>query len=298
MRLGFLYFSATSGLVSSDKAALATFGSLHSRLWRSLGTSTIKLLHCHGDGRDGREYWVCFFPSICDIMLTRYRPIASAVILPNPSNRKPSPPPTKRRQSSVSDQDSASKRPRLSFDGSAQPPSLESPSDVRQTQDSNQERRRISVVEEKKRGQRLFGGLLSTLSQSAPNRQQHRRQDIEKKQVERARAQKAEDEVKRKERLAELSIVRKDEQVKWDEQSVRKTTIDLNMKLTPSQMKIRHDSVRAQAQFLGTKARPKIVCCFSHLLREIINPCSTISHGNFYQNSLHVLSSKTQMLNY
>ena len=86
--------------------------------------------------------------------------------------------------------------------------------------DQNAERRKSTVQEERKRGQRLFGGLLSTLSQSTPNGQQKRRQEIEKRQKEKAKQQKAADEIRRGERLAKLKEVRKAEQIKFDQKSV------------------------------------------------------------------------------
>lgn len=87
----------------------------------------------------------------------------------------------------------------------------------------DRERPRRPVVnkeEERKRGKRLFGGLLSTLSQTTSNSQQKRRQEIEKRQQEKFAKQKAEDDSLRNERLAKLSIVRKIEQVRFDEQVV------------------------------------------------------------------------------
>lgn len=75
--------------------------------------------------------------------------------------------------------------------------------------------------EEKKRGKRLFGGLLSTLSQTTSNSQQKRRQEVEKKQQERAAKQRTEDDKRRSERLAKLDKTRKVEQIRFDEQVVR-----------------------------------------------------------------------------
>jgi hypothetical protein len=86
--------------------------------------------------------------------------------------------------------------------------------------DNTQDRRKSSVQEEKKRGQRLFGGLLSTLSQSTPNGQQKRRLEIEKRQAERAKQQKLDDETRKAEKLAKLNEIRKTEQIKFDEESV------------------------------------------------------------------------------
>jgi len=175
-------------------------------------------------------------------------PIASVVIIPDPEELQP-PPPSKRRQSSTSE--SSSKRPRLSEDASTGSPIVlrESPPPIDSsrissgiTRDPLQERRKSSVQEERKRGQRLFGGLLSTLSQSTPNGQQKRRLEIEKRQQEKVKQQKADDEVRRAEKLAKLKAVRKAEQVKFDEESMR----------------IRHSNILAIAQFLSTKAQPKL----------------------------------------
>ena len=147
-----------------------------------------------------------------------------------PEVEPPKSPTTKRRQSSVSN--STAKRPRLSLDARSRSPSAihESPKSIKpdehalpekdQARDPNQERRKSSVVEERKRGQRLFGGLLSTLSQSTPNGQQKRRLEIEKRQQEKAKQQKAADEVRRAEKLANLKAIRKAEQIKFDEESV------------------------------------------------------------------------------
>lgn len=155
------------------------------------------------------------------------------MILPEPE--EPNSPRTKRRQSSASD--TASKRPRLSNDGDAESPStlgaspqaIESlkresslgrtESDVKPSQ-PKQDRLKSAAQEEKKRGQRLFGGLLSTLSQRTPNGQQKRRLEIEKRQADRAKQQRLDDETKQAENLASLKKIRKAEQIKFDEESV------------------------------------------------------------------------------
>lgn len=181
-------------------------------------------------------------------------PISSAVIFPEPEI--PHSPRTKRRQSSGSE--TAAKRPRLSEDGSAQSPStlraspqatdsIKREPSVKVEPDEiptqpNQDRRKSSVQEEKKRGQRLFGGLLSTLSQSTPNGQQKRRLEIEKRQADRAKQQKLDDEARKAEKIAKLKEIRKAEQIKFDEQSMR----------------IRHSNMLAMANFLCTKSQPKI----------------------------------------
>jgi hypothetical protein len=75
--------------------------------------------------------------------------------------------------------------------------------------------------EEKKRGKRLFGGLLSTLNQTASSTHQKKRLEIERRQREKAQQQKVEDDKHRSAKLASLQNFRKIDQVKFDEQVVR-----------------------------------------------------------------------------
>ena len=166
-------------------------------------------------------------------LLKLYSPVASAVIIPE-SIADTSNPPKRRRQSPLASSPSSSKRLRLSeqADGqnskpsptasepTAQSPDL--PNEIPVQSNAKPDRHKISALEERKRGQRLFGGLLNTLSQSAPSGQQKRRQDIEKKQAERAKLQKHDDEVRMKENADVLHSKRKREQVKFDERSVSK----------------------------------------------------------------------------
>lgn len=81
-------------------------------------------------------------------------------------------------------------------------------------------RRNVSL-EEKKRGQRLFGGLVSALSRPASGTQQQKRLEIERRQQEKAQQRRAEDEKRRAERLDQLKRTREIEQVKLDERAVR-----------------------------------------------------------------------------
>ncbi len=82
--------------------------------------------------------------------------------------------------------------------------------------------RRASVSqEEKKRGQRLFGGLIDTLSQTTGTSQQKRRLEIERRQQERAEHQKIEDDRRLAEKRAALDRERRIGQVRIDEQVVR-----------------------------------------------------------------------------
>ena len=166
----------------------------------------------------------------CQILclLTYSRVISSEVVLPESEYEQPDVPrAAKRRQSSSSDH--STKRARLSTDGdidlasairtspSNSPKAPESANQPKK--DAIRERRQSDAQEERKRGRRLFGGLLNTLSQSASNTQQKRRLEIETRQQEKARLQKAEDESRRAERLQKLKEVRMREQVKFDEQS-------------------------------------------------------------------------------
>ncbi|RAL58041.1 hypothetical protein DID88_009536, partial [Monilinia fructigena] len=106
---------------------------------------------------------------------------------------------------------------------------------------SSPERRKSSVQEERKRGQRLFGGLLNTLNQSTPNGQQ-KNSEVEARQKERAAQRKAEAEDRKKEKIANLKAIRVVEQVKFQEGSMR----------------IRHTNMLAMAQFLSTETEPKL----------------------------------------
>ncbi len=157
-----------------------------------------------------------------------YRAVASAVPPPKPDlDQAEAPRLAKRRQSSSPDP--STKRPRLSTEGdldssstrraspNASPPAADSASLGPKGANLGS-----NAQEERRRGRRLFGGLLNTLSQSASNAQQKKRLEIEKRQQERARLQKAEDESRRAERLQRLKEVRMREQVKFDEQSVSK----------------------------------------------------------------------------
>ena len=84
------------------------------------------------------------------------------------------------------------------------------------------DRRKIGQMqEERKRGQRLFGALLGTLSQSSSSTANKRRADIEKKQQGKLRMQTEEDNEKKKAELEDLMAMRRMEQKKYDRESVR-----------------------------------------------------------------------------
>ncbi|KAK7566516.1 hypothetical protein IWX92DRAFT_84950 [Phyllosticta citricarpa] len=150
--------------------------------------------------------------------------LASAVFVPDNSPPATSPPrdnPShKRRQSSLSE--TGSKRPRLSEDNTNNElqdgPPAENTTD--RAADRRVDRRRNGNVEERKRGQRLFGALLGTLSQSSSSAASRRRADIEKKQQEKLKLQAEEFDQHKKQKLEDLLVVRRREQKKFDEQSV------------------------------------------------------------------------------
>lgn len=167
--------------------------------------------------------------------------VASAVVVPESSEPvSPRENPQKRRQSSVSE--AGIKRPRLSIDNT----NNDSQDGPRHQDDSptdrRPDRRRTGAVEERKRGQRLFGALLGTLSQSSSSAAQRRRADIDKKQQEKLKLQAQEFDQRKQQRLEELMVIRRREQKKFDEQTTR----------------IRHSNMLAQAHFLQTKTEPKL----------------------------------------
>lgn len=145
--------------------------------------------------------------------------------------------------------------------------------------------------EEKKRGKRLFGGLLSTLSQTTNNSQQKRRQEVEKRQQERAAKQRIKDDKRRSERLAKLNKTRKVEQVRFDEQVVRDDDGELYPRdwLTDrhEQMRTRHSYMRSMAHCLQSKSEPKLVSnmdyCCTMITKKLTNS-STIALGNSHQS--------------
>jgi len=75
-------------------------------------------------------------------------------------------------------------------------------------------------MEERKRGQRLFGALLGTLSQSSSSTAQKRRSDIEKKQQAKLKLQAEEHDEAKKQKLDALMEARRREQRIFDKQSV------------------------------------------------------------------------------
>ena len=87
--------------------------------------------------------------------------------------------------------------------------------------ESRDEARARVAQEEKRRGMRLFGGLLGTLSQRPTNPHQQKRMEIEKRQQERLRQQKVVEEKALAEKKARIEEARMKESIKWDERVVR-----------------------------------------------------------------------------
>lgn len=139
------------------------------------------------------------------------------MILPE-SNEQPHSPldSAKRRKSSISEQ--SAKRPRLNHGESdhGHDVALSAPARV----DRASDRRKSGQMEDRKRGQRLFGALLGTLSQSSSSTAQKRRTDIERKQQAKLKLQADEFDEKKKQRLDAIMKVRRLEQKKYLKQSV------------------------------------------------------------------------------
>ena len=177
---------------------------------------------------------------------------------------QPESPTRKRRNSLESEQDS--KRPRLDtskeearddYAEEAVKTAQHSPDVASRPADQSNyinegARRRERIVDEKKRGKRLFGSLLGTISQSSVSSAQRRRVEIEKKQQAKLRALDEEHEEDKKKRLEAIKAQRKIQQKHWDEQATR----------------IRHDNLRAAACMLTTKSEPKLYYMPYELSRE------------------------------
>lgn len=98
--------------------------------------------------------------------------------------------------------------------------------------------RKEITQEEKKRGQRLFGGLLTTLSQKPFSSQYKRRQEIEKRQRERAQQANTEEERELARKREKLEAIRLREQINLDEKI----------------MHMRHRNMLSKARYLKTKS--------------------------------------------
>ena len=146
--------------------------------------------------------------------------IASAVVVPEPDSLpKPPSPSLKRRQSSL-DSDS-SKRPRLDTQTSQQSNDDRSPTAAMSPPQRKSSAIGSGAAEERKRGQRLFGALLGTLSQTSAKPAHRRRDEIEKRQLDKLRKKDEELADEKRRKRQELDAVRRKEQEIWDRQGVR-----------------------------------------------------------------------------
>ncbi|KAF5629092.1 peroxin 26 [Fusarium tjaetaba] len=105
------------------------------------------------------------------------------------------------------------------------------------------DRRKNATQEEKRRGKRLFGGLLSTLSQTSGSVQQKRRLEIERRQQDRLQKQNIEEDRLREEKRLRLTEIRRGQQLTFDEEV----------------MHSKHAKMLAMAPYLRTKSRPHIL---------------------------------------
>lgn len=97
--------------------------------------------------------------------------------------------------------------------------------------------------EERKRGQRLFGGLLGTLSQSSTSAAQRRRADIEKKQQDKLKSQAEEYGELKKQKREQRDAIRKKEHPLYEREAMR----------------TRHANMLAMAHSLKTRTKPVLV---------------------------------------
>lgn len=106
-------------------------------------------------------------------------------------------------------------------------------------------RPKVAAQDEKKRSKRLFGGLLSTLSQTnKDNATQKRRQEIERRQQDRLKKQREELEANYRHNAGG---------------GLHNRTRDFQFSREEAAMRKRHHRLRATARQLGTVTRPKIV---------------------------------------
>ena len=162
--------------------------------------------------------------------------------------------PQKRRQSTASVTDT--KRPRLD-DHDDHASKKEDRSTF--TQDADVRGRPSREIDERKRGKRLFGALLGTLSQNSSSTAQKRRTDIEKKQREKLKLQAEEDDEKKKQRLQNLVEERKREQEIYDKQTVGLLRIKYSRLSNTFQTSLVQTNMLATAHFLKTKTEPVLV---------------------------------------
>ncbi|EAW14545.1 pinin/SDK/memA domain protein [Aspergillus clavatus NRRL 1] len=171
--------------------------------------------------------------------------LASAVAVPEQDHLDVSPETRpKRRNSSIAGTDPDTKRRRLSTQDeegdSTTARRTSSPDPVEQRPPRRESRQVKGRDEERKRGQRLFGALLGTLSQTPSTTAQRRRADIERKQQDKLKLQEEEYGELKKKKREERAAIRKKQQRYYEEESLR----------------TRHSNLLAMAHFLKTKSEP------------------------------------------
>lgn len=151
-----------------------------------------------------------------------YRTLASAVTVPEQDTLRQSPElPAKRRKSSVTEHEPKRRRLSTQDEGSpqSQPRRLSSPApEPEQPTDKRPAHR--GREDERKRGQRLFGGLLGTLSQSSTSAAQKRRADIEKRQQDKLKSQDDEYDGLKKRRKERRDAIRRKEMPFYEREAV------------------------------------------------------------------------------
>lgn len=159
------------------------------------------------------------------LLIYKHSSIASAVALPEPP-QYPGPEALPKRRQSISS-NSSSKRRRLSADGFSERANQSTPPSSSNTQRLNgssdvkaADKPKPGRDEERKRGRRLFGALLGTLSQSSSTPAQRKRSEIDKKQQAKLELQDKEYNELTKKKYEDLLASRRKDQVLYDSQSV------------------------------------------------------------------------------
>jgi hypothetical protein len=136
------------------------------------------------------------------------------------------------------------KRRRLSAQEGSPQSQAQHPSSPAQEAEQSLEKRpvRRGREDERKRGQRLFGGLLGTLSQSSNSAAQKRRADIEKRQQDKLKSQDNEYDGLKKRHKDRRDVIRRKEKPFYEREA----------------MEARHSNLIAMAHFLKTKTEPAL----------------------------------------
>ncbi|GAB7336998.1 hypothetical protein MBLNU457_g2414t1 [Dothideomycetes sp. NU457] len=164
--------------------------------------------------------------------------VASVVAPPSPSRSPTADRGTKRPAQHEEDNDRASaspKRQRIASSDTAKP--------TESHEASTSPKRTRPSLDERKRNKRLFGNLLSTLSQKpGTSTTQRRREEIDSRKRDELAARAAELEARSEERAARTLALRKRCQRKVEERALR----------------VRHEGMRAMAGCLRTEAEPRL----------------------------------------